>query len=167
MHFYKPTKQLFDQLQVVLQSLSDAQYVLPVLSLSQATIGQHIRHIIELFTELNNGYETGTVEYEKRKRNYLIESDRRVAMQQLDRILNSLQKPDKELQLYADYETTDSAGFYVTTNYDRELVYNLEHTVHHMALIRIGICEVSEMPVPAEFGVAASTVKFRNGICVR
>jgi len=35
----------------------------------------------------------------------------------------------------------------ISTNYFRELIYNLKHTVHHMALIGVGINEVSAVKV--------------------
>ena len=41
-----------------------------------------------------------------------------------------------------DYED-GSAPVVIPTNYFREIAYNLEHTVHHMALIRVGVNEVS------------------------
>ena len=48
------------------------------------------------------------------------------------------------------------------TNYYREVAYNLEHTIHHMALIKVGICEFTDILVPEGFGVAASTIKYRK-----
>jgi hypothetical protein len=48
------------------------------------------------------------------------------------------------------------------TNYYREMAYNLEHTIHHMALIRTGINDVSRISVPENFGVAISTMKYRK-----
>ncbi len=44
----------------------------------------------------------------------------------------------------------------------REMVYLVEHSIHHYALIRIGLQEnFSDIFIPKNFGVAYSTVKYR------
>jgi hypothetical protein len=40
-----------------MQQLSNAEYAKPYLSLSSATIGEHTRHVIEMFQCLLNNYE--------------------------------------------------------------------------------------------------------------
>jgi hypothetical protein len=41
--------------------------------------------------------------------------------------------------------------------------YNIEHVVHHMALVKIGIHEVSPYVIlPPDFGVAISTIKYHK-----
>ena len=69
----------FVQLSQSLSQLNNEQYTRPSVILFNATIGQHVRHIIELFTCLETGYETGVVNYEKRKRDHLIENDKELA----------------------------------------------------------------------------------------
>lgn len=157
-----PIQNVFVQLSQSISQLSDAEYVQPSNTLFHATIGQHVRHIIELFLCLENGYMSGTVNYEKRKRDYRIETDRNFALTLLRDIYHQLGKPNKDIVLEAeDYGDTPEVVA-IPSNYFREIAYNLEHTIHHMALIRVGINEVSSIVLPDEFGVAYSTVKFRK-----
>jgi len=162
MKLKEPISNLLEQLQFVIEGLTNEQYIHPVKVLSQSTIGQHTRHILEFFIELNKGYDNGTVDYDKRIRNHAIESDKYYAINTMQRISNGLSKPDKDLILRVDYGASEEHSSQVFTNYLRELVYNMEHTVHHMALIRIGVTAISDVEIPAEFGIAASTLKFRK-----
>jgi uncharacterized damage-inducible protein DinB len=167
MQLYHSLQTVFVQLNDSLQQLSDKQYTQPSARLFHASIGQHVRHIIELFICLQKGYNTGVINYEKRKRELLIETDKEFARELLTGILQSINKPDKVLLLEANYNEESEETLLIETNYYREIVYNLEHTVHHMALIRVGINEVSSIDVPNEFGVAASTIKYKKTVCAQ
>lgn len=161
-----PLAGLLLQLQDLLEDLTDEQYMRKIKLLSNATLGQHTRHIIEFFLELNAGYVTGKVNYDKRERDYRIETGRACAMDSLTKIISLLNKENKALALMVDYNNDNEEPGFVETNYSRELVYNLEHTVHHMALLRIGVNAVSTIVLPVDFGVAISTLKHRNA-CVQ
>ena len=89
---------------------------------------------------------------------------KQLALQLLRNIYLHLDKPDKELMLHASYDEHSDEPISIPTNYFREIAYNLEHTIHHMALIRVGIKEVSDIVLPEEFGVATSTVKHRKHV---
>jgi hypothetical protein len=130
--------------------------------LSNASIGQHTRHIIELFLELEIGYESGDVNYDTRRRDNEIETRRGCAIERLSAIASRIDREGKPLTLVADFGSDDNTVCRIPTNYHRELLYNLEHTVHHMALLRIGINAVSEVELPGNFGIAVSTIKYRN-----
>ncbi len=161
-----PILQLLSQLQQALTNLTDHQYTAPVNLLSGSNIGSHVRHLIEFYLELLKGYDSGYVNYDNRKRDHSIESHRRVALQKLEEIGSSIIRPDKELVLSANFTAGEDGPLVVKTNYFRELIYNLEHTVHHMALLRVGIGVVSSLDLPPAFGVAMSTLKFRQ-TCVQ
>ena len=162
MQLQQSVQHVFVQLEQSLTALTQEQYSQPCPSLFKASIGQHVRHIIELFICLDKGYEDGTVNYEKRKRDTRIESDPNFAIALLHNIYDSINKKDKQLMLEAGYDEHSDETMVIHTNYYREVVYNLEHTVHHMALIRIGISEVSSVSIPENFGIASSTVKYRK-----
>ena len=162
MNLQPAVNNIFIQLTDSITRLSEEQYAQPCSNLLNNTIGQHVRHIIELFQCLEKGYVSGTIDYEKRKRDPEIENNKDTACNLLHQIFHNLNKPNKELLLTASYDDHSSTPVIISTNYYREVAYNLEHTIHHMALIRVGVNEVSSVKLPGEFGIAYSTVKYRN-----
>lgn len=162
MQIAQAIRNIFVQLHETLDKLTPEQYSACSKSLFNATIGQHVRHIVELFQCLESGYENGLVNYEKRKRDKQIETDKELAIRLLHEISNSLIRTDKKLQLEMSYDDVSNEVVTVESNYYREVVYNLEHTVHHMALIRVGVTELSDIVLPDGFGVATSTIKHRE-----
>lgn len=153
---------IFRQLESSLVQLTNEQYCKRIDTLSGATIGQHVRHVVEMFVCLQDGYATGTVNYEKRKRDITIESSNEVAINLMHYIISSLFVENKELILEAGFDENSFELNQIPTNYFREIAYNLEHTIHHMALIKIGINEVSDIALPEGYGVASSTIKYRQ-----
>jgi hypothetical protein len=153
---------VFLQLKNTLENLSDEQYCMPSKHLNNSTIGQHTRHVIEMFVCLNEGYDTGVVNYENRKRDPIIETNKEVAINLLNQIILSLDKIDKPLFLEGSYNEHSALLMRFDTNYHREVVYNLEHTIHHMALIRVGLRELNIQHLSESFGVAPSTAKHKK-----
>ena len=157
---------VLNQLSETLCLLSDEQYCQKSLLLNGSTIGGHTRHIIELFQCLINGYETELVNYELRKRDFIIETNKTFACEMLSQITNGLAFDNKQITLQGFFGENEYESFSIGTNYHRELIYNLEHAIHHMALIRVGINEVSDITLPENFGVASSTTQYRK-VCAQ
>lgn len=153
---------IFFQLSEIIGMLSDDQFIHESEVLSKATIGQHSRHVIEMFICLEEGYDQGVVNYESRRRDKIIETDRNVALELLTTILNNLEKPDKEMVLQAAFSEDSDEPISFNTNYQREIAYNLEHAIHHMALIKVGVREFPNITLPEGFGVASSTLKYKK-----
>lgn len=162
MQLQQAVNNIFVQLADSMNQLTQQEYSQPCKTLFNNTIGQHVRHIIELFQCLEKGYEGGVVNYEKRKRDTAIETDKDLASRLLLEIHTGLSKENKALTLEASYDDHMTEPILFETNYNREIAYNLEHTIHHMALIRVGINEISSIELPEDFGVASSTVKYRK-----
>jgi uncharacterized damage-inducible protein DinB len=153
---------VFSQLVSSLDQLTPEQYTKVCTNLSNSSIGQHVRHIIEMFQCLEKGYDTGVVNYEKRNRDRAIETEKELALELIHGISKRLDRENRELKLEGVYNDTSEELMQFNTNYYREVVYNMEHMIHHMALIRVGLREVDNIEVPASFGVASATVKFNR-----
>jgi hypothetical protein len=162
MELQNAVNRVFLQLSVSLQKLECLQYEYPCKNLSGNTIGQHVRHVIEMYQCLESGYLSGEVDYEKRKRDKRIETDKYFASALLEEISQQLGKENKTLNLLIYHDDLPAKPEKISTNYYREIAYNLEHTIHHMALIRIGLRELGDIPVDESYGVASSTLKYRK-----
>jgi uncharacterized damage-inducible protein DinB len=163
-------KNILNQLENVVEQVHAEDFSKPSAALSQATIGQHLRHTVEFFICLENGFEKGLVNYDKRNHDHLIESDKVIASASLRSIMEfiSTHREDKALALEVAYERDREDWVTLETNYRRELVYNIEHAVHHMAIMKIGIREVAPyVQLPADFGIAVSTMRYNDGPAFR
>jgi len=153
---------ILNQLENSLVQLTNHQYCKKSDTLSGASIGQHVRHVVEMFVCLQDGYISGVVNYEKRKRDIAIETSKETAIDIMNKINSSLLNENKSLVLEASFDENSYELNNIPTNYFREIAYNLEHAIHHMALIKIGINEVSDTQLPDGYGVASSTIKYRK-----
>jgi hypothetical protein len=148
-----------NELSDLLSQLSNEDYAAPCFGLSNATIGEHTRHIIEMFQCVENQYEAGVINYDDRKRDYRIQTDTAFAKDILVEISNQLEKPNKNLQLQ---QIVDGEELLIESNYNRELLYNLEHCIHHQALIKVAILQNDSIVIDENFGVARSTIEYRK-----
>lgn len=157
---------VLEQIADVLSELKEAHFTTRLPVLSGASLGEHVRHVIEFFKELETGYQTGIVDYDARNRERDLETRREYAILRLQQIAAGLQPHDKPLQL-AYKAGTPGTGHTIATSYERELLCNLEHAVHHMALIRIGLRSLTDIRIPDYFGVASSTIEYRRARCAQ
>ncbi len=156
---------VFDQLKHLLQTLSDEQYCQPLPVLSGASIGKHYRHIIEFFDAVAQGIQSPVISYDNRARNPRTETDRFYALHLLDNLRDLLSDlPHRALVLSGDL-SIDGQGAPVTvaTSLHREFFYAVEHAIHHMAIIKIGVRHgLDSVLIDDHFGVAPSTLRYEH-----
>ena len=153
------------QLNDLLAQLSDTEYSLSLPIISQNTIGKHVRHILEFYTCLFDGIEHKSVDYDARKRNLDLENytDKALVISNYisEKLINLNGKAKQEpLELFATLPHTRAK---LTTTVERELLYVLEHTIHHFAIIKIAVKnEFPHIKITNEFGVAYATLQHQE-----
>lgn len=138
--------------------------------MSGSSLGQHLRHSLELFLCLQKGLTTGTVNYDKRDRDKAMETDKDVAIATIALIRRELatHRDDRSIKLEMSLDRDVSESITIPTTYFRELAYNIDHIVHHLAMIRIGLKECAGyVIVPEELGLAASTIRYQQSSAQR
>jgi hypothetical protein len=157
------TQQTLHELNQVMHQLSDAQFSQCLPIFSGSSIGMHARHIIEFYQCLlqDKGVVEG-INYDKRNRDMLLQTNRAYFNTVVDLVLDKLEKTQQDrlntpLSIFSENES----DMPIPSSFGRELQYNLEHTVHHAAFIKIGILsQIPDADIPPTFGVAASTTRY-------
>jgi hypothetical protein len=139
----------------------DGSFSRPLSILHGNTIGMHIRHILEFFQSVDAATDHHELNYDLRKRNMLLQTDPLFALEVLQNLQEGLEGiKDRTIVLKMDY------GYglcEVKTTVFRELAYNIEHTVHHLALIKIALeAHFPEIECPQNLGIAYSTQQFQK-----
>ncbi len=152
-------KQLFE-IKSILNRVEDADYSKNIALLENGTLGRHVRHILEFYECLFISNVGDTVCYDNRKRNLLLEENVRFACDYIDEIIDRIEEVqiNKRLLLKSKYEADE---IIMETSLFREITYNIEHTVHHLAIMRIAISsELKYIDLSDTFGYADSTLQF-------
>jgi hypothetical protein len=150
---------------VVTAQLEDEEYARPLPVLQQTTLGKHMRHIIEFFEILHHAPERGWLCYENRKHDDTMEVSRSLCLEKLKDLQFQFSQIhiDMPLQLRTSYPTCGTNSIRVPTTLARELINNLEHAVHHMAIIKIGVLQAyPRISLPDQFGIAYSTLQYQR-----
>lgn len=145
-----------DQIALAITHLNVEEYSRPLDVLSGNSIGKHVRHVVEFFECLNLGCTHLTINYDDRKRNLFLETDPDYTLMRIGELQHEIDDyEEKMLTLMVDYGTGKQS---IYTTLFRELAYNIEHTVHHLAIIKIGMeRHFPHVNLGSNLGVAYST----------
>jgi uncharacterized damage-inducible protein DinB len=133
-----------------------------------ASIGQHVRHILEFYVSIFSNRDMQTVNYDKRKRDLTLETDPEIACEVINQIFVELNKTNSCRAIELEVEVQTNSGSCeekkLKSSLSRELIYALDHTIHHMAIIRIAgqFIQNGSITFPKSFGVAPSTIKHQE-----
>jgi len=158
------------QLKELLININSEDYKMKLDVLSGSSIGEHMRHILEFYLLLVSGAFTGIVNYDKRERNKNIETETKYAIATIDKIINGIEviNLDELITFEADYTQKGSSNNKVKSSLSRELAYCVEHSIHHQALIKAGLVILNKKELTDKyFGVAYSTIRYRNNSCAQ
>lgn len=153
--------QIFD----LTSQLSDAEYSAELDLLNGNTIGKHVRHVVEFFDLLISGSADGIINYDKRKHELIYETDTTVTLDKLRYLAKEIEglASGKEVILEVSYTDSDQDSVKIKSSLEREIAYNIEHAIHHMAIIKIAVQTIfPNVILPENFGVAYSTVRYQK-----
>ncbi len=146
-----------------LQDAADLLAQIPGSALDYAaTIGPHLRHVLDHYDCFLDGLDRARVDYDMRLRDVETEQHLALAQRRLSRTiarLGALPGTGMPRQLRVNLATsTASPGITTWSSPDRELQFLQSHAVHHYALMKV-LAQQAGLEVRREFGVAPSTLQ--------
>lgn len=156
---FKEVEHVLKQLIQVISNIDEQEYTMPISVLSNSSIGEHTRHIIELFEQLLLAYSSSELNYDARERKHILQQDSKKAIETILYIIQNIEKTNKKIQLYSLYNNKEEI---IETNYYREIMYNIEHCIHHQAIIKNGLLSINKECMLENFGVAKSTINYKK-----
>lgn len=146
----------------LLQQLGQDRYSHRVPLCYNASVGGHMRHIIEHYQSFLHGLVDSEIDYEKRARDPLVENDPVYATDILASITEQLDEWSGVLTNHAlSLRAETTPGIATATSVLRELEFLLSHTIHHYALVAV-MARLQGHEPEASFGIAPSTLKFQK-----
>ncbi|KAI8645732.1 hypothetical protein BD408DRAFT_411441 [Parasitella parasitica] len=152
----------------LIQTLEDEQYTQASKVMFGGTIGKHIRHVSDHFNLLFKQCQPTTassdwvVDYDLRARNNPSETNRSIAIQNIEQLKSIIKENDhillgQQLTLQATIDAADDNKYRFSSSFGRELFYSCIHAIHHYASIK-AICIEQNISTPQDFGIAPSTL---------
>lgn len=151
----------------LLEQLPQGLYTKRLSVIANGTIGEHVRHIIEFYQCCLNTASDGSLNYSLRKRDNELETDLKKGIHKTKEIIEQLNNTllSSDLTIVLHTASTSKASSYqkVESSLSRELVYCMDHCIHHQFIIRAALIALHhEHILPENFGVAFSTIEYRD-----
>ncbi|MCG3138162.1 MAG: hypothetical protein HJJLKODD_02022 [Phycisphaerae bacterium] len=151
------------ELAELVRLLSAEQYQQVPPGFDSGSIGQHVRHSLDHFSNLLDGLKQGLIDYDQRARGTAVESDRQTALELIEQLTENLCRRagsdlNQPLRLRAII-AADGSQIETCTTLQRELLFILSHTVHHDAMMAVA-ARMWGVAVPEHFGFAPATLAY-------
>jgi uncharacterized damage-inducible protein DinB len=145
----------------LLEATSDLAYLSRPEGGVSGSVGAHVRHCLDHVRAVLDAADGAVLSYDCRERDTALEHDRTLGIlalrQQGSRLEALVGRPADQPLLLKVQVDGHGATVEVASSLGRELVFVLQHTIHHQAIIAL-LLAARGVTVPPRFGYAPSTV---------
>ena len=148
----------------LLKRIDDQVFLRPIPPLFSYGIGSHIRHCLDFYTCFLQGFDLRHIDYDKRERDELLETDRPAAIAKMDSLIEQMSQltiADTCVTVFVKLENASLNQSWSHSSVARELQSLKSHTIHHYALIAV-LLRLQGIEPSEEFGVSVSTLQNRS-----
>lgn len=151
-----------DQVEQVLSELHNLPEQTANSLYKESRCGAHIRHILDHWDAVLTALKSASslIDYDKRNRLSVIEHDRFACADKIQTIKSDIIRMDvsydAKVSIKSEFNTESQQSKHFDSSLEREWLYVINHTIHHLAHIRL-ILLSNNVELPAYIGIAPST----------
>ncbi|MEH6576426.1 MAG: DinB family protein [Amphritea sp.] len=158
------TVDILDQLHEFIASIDAQSYQESSMPLFDSSIGQHLRHILDMFQALIKNIDAPLIDYDIRQRGIPLETDQSegiIALNTVRQWLTALTPTDLEraVNISSEIDIAEQRSATFQSSFGRELLFASTHAIHHLALM-VTIAKVMGCQVNSQYGVAPATASY-------
>lgn len=147
--------------------LDNNSYTFKALPYVQSSIGEHLRHILDMFFALTREPSVGVVDYDHRRRGAPVESNLEVGVDELNQVKKWLERLDstildKPVVILSEATISTQKVCEMASSLRRELLFVASHTIHHLAIIKV-ITTHCNIETSEHLGYAPATATYLRG----
>ena len=151
----------------LLNAISDSDYIHLALPYVESSIGEHFRHILDLFQALTQKDHHAPINYNFRRRGHEIETNKKLAIIELGDAIHWLElfpiecltAPVSLITEVCPYKKQDHI---MLSSIEREITFASLHASHHYALIKVITLSIG-INTQSTFGLAPTTTTYLRG----
>jgi len=158
----KALSSCLEQVETILDLIEQGASDRAEVTYRERSLGKHVRHIIDHILAFKASEKSGLLDYDRRNRGSDIEVDWGTAREFLDGVrewLVNAETPSVPLRVKSEIDCQASVSELFESNSDRELLYLINHTIHHIAFMRL-LMEQEGYHLPDHIGLAPSTASY-------
>lgn len=142
----------------LLAEMEDGAYTARIAELGNSSIGGHMRHILEFYECFLEGSETLHVDYDARRRDSVVETNRVAALDRARAVAAALRCGGMREEDGVIWVRGEEDAVFRMSSLAREMQMLASHTTHHYALVAVA-ARILGLRLDPCFGVARSTLR--------
>jgi len=155
------------QLSKVLEAITDEVYVMRMDEVYDASVGLHVRHVIDHYDMFFAGLPDKLINYDARPREASVETQRGCALERIQSLIEQMEKmsdQDSSVQVIMELQSRPTKETRQASSIARELAFLHSHATHHYATLALmlKVCN-RDIDLP-EFGLAPATIRNQESL---
>ncbi|GAB3487360.1 hypothetical protein [Marinomonas epiphytica] len=154
--------------QEFLEGITDQVYCYDARPFVDSTIGQHFRHLLDVFLSVRQ--EIGVVDYNTRRRGHEVEVNRLLAVQELQHAIDWLESCHDDaisipVTVISEVSVSETQVCSMLSTLEREITFAALHANHHYAMAKVVVNLAGNHASQDHqgFGFAPSTLSYLKG----